>query len=237
MNIFITGCESGIGQSLTKRILKDGHSVFACHFKDIPEKETTLLKNKYQDKIHFIQLDVTQRGAVEQAVLNALEVMSSIDVLINVAGIAYFSSPLTTTDLEWKNTFDVNVNGYFYLTRSLLPVLINSPSAQIINMSSVWGTRGNKDMYAYSVSKYAVQGMTDGLREYCKPLGIKVTSIILDKVDTSFRELMDDHINISREQKKRMLAASDVADTVSYLLKTSKNALASSIVLDAVLWR
>ncbi|WP_420853925.1 SDR family NAD(P)-dependent oxidoreductase [Snodgrassella gandavensis] len=91
-------------------------------------------------------------------------------------------------------------------------------------------------MYSYSVSKHAVQGLTTGLKEYCKPLGIKVSNIVLDKVDTDFRENMRQYITISEKQKSCMIKASDVAKTVMYLLNTPRELLISSIELDAFLW-
>jgi len=235
-NVFITGAESGIGKEVTLRLLSEGYSVFACHHLPIEGVESYESRANPKAKLVTHQLDVTDNLKISDAVKIAQEQFGSIDVLINVAGIAYFGDPVSTTDSEWQQTFDVNVNGYFYLTRALLPILTRNPGSMILNMSSVWGIRGNANMYAYSVSKHAVEGLTKGLQEYCKPYKVKVTSLVLDKVDTNFRDLMGSKVNVSDAQKKTMLRPTDIADAVLYILTTSSTSLVSSITLDSYLW-
>ena len=92
-------------------------------------------------------------------------------------------------------------------------------------------------MTAYATSKHAVEGFTKSLRKDVGPKGIKVTSLILDIVDTDFRRLMVANVNFNEQQRKCMLAASDVADAVAYVLAASPRSLPSTITLDAWLFR
>lgn len=235
MNIFITGAESGIGNEVAFRLLQEGHRVFATYYLQKNIERLNQLNNG--QNLFLYQLDVTKASQIDSACLSAIQEMGSLDILINVAGIAYFNSPLTTSDAEFSRTLDVNVKGYFYLSKRLLPYLQKSKKAQIINMSSIWGLKGSANMFSYSVSKFAVQGISNSLREFCTPLGIKVSNIILDKVDTDFRDNMTEYLSFSDDQKNLMIKPSDVAESVSYLINSSPNLLVSSITLDAFLWR
>ena len=235
MNIFITGAESGIGNEVAFRLLQEGHRVFATYYLQKNIERLNQLNNG--QNLFLYQLDVTKASQIDSACLSAIQEMGSLDILINVAGIAYFNSPLTTSDAVFSRTLDVNVKGYFYLSKRLLPYLQKSKKAQIINMSSIWGLKGSANMFSYSVSKFAVQGISNSLREFCTPLGIKVSNIILDKVDTDFRDNMTEYLSFSDDQKNLMIKPSDVAESVSYLINSSPNLLVSSITLDAFLWR
>ena len=231
MNIFVTGTESGIGHQVVSIALSQGHKVFATY---LSEKKINELNS---DSLFTYKLDLTDPLLIKNAILEAGIHLGTIDVLINVAGVSYFNYPFTTTDTEWVNTLNVNVSGYFFLTRGILPFLKKSQNPHIINISSIWGLKGSKDMYSYSVSKHAVQGLSEGLKEYCKPIGIKVSNLVLDKVDTDFREHMEKYISFNDEQKSRMLKPSNVAEIIMFLINTPKELLVSSITLDAFLWK
>ena len=162
MNIFITGTESGIGNELAFKALQQGHTIFATYMMD---KNIHRLAQQNSPRLFLHHLDVTDTAQIKRAVDIAREKLGVIDVLINVAGVSYYNTPQSTTDEEWMNTFNVNVNGYFFLTRELIPELKKSKHPHIINMSSVWGLQGNSKMFSYSVSKFAVEGLSRGMKE------------------------------------------------------------------------
>ncbi|WP_275415249.1 SDR family oxidoreductase [Snodgrassella gandavensis] len=120
MNIFITGAESGIGNEIAQLALLQGHKVFATY---LVEKNINKLDS---ENVFIYKLDVTDPSKIKDVALIAKKELDFIDVLINVAGVSYFNNPVSTTDEEWRNTLDVNVSGYFFLTRELLPLLKES---------------------------------------------------------------------------------------------------------------
>jgi NAD(P)-dependent dehydrogenase (short-subunit alcohol dehydrogenase family) len=89
-------------------------------------------------------------------------------------------------------------------------------------------------MLAYSVSKWGVEGLTKALAEEAKPWGVRVSGIVLDKVDTAFRENMPG--DLTQEQRDRMLTADDVADVTYAILTSSRRAHAATVELDAWQW-
>jgi len=237
MNVLITGTESGIGRDVAIRLLKEGHSVYACHYRPLENVEEYYENIQDEQRFCTAVLDVTNHSRVAEVASEAIECFGQIHAIINVAGIAYFGDPDNVTIDEWETTFDVNVHGYFRLIDNLLPNLKKVEDSIIINTSSIWGLQGNANMYAYASSKHAVEGLTKGLQEYAKKNSIKVTSLVLDKVDSNFRSLMEDYVKIPKEKQKNMLSTSDVSDAVMYILNTSRTALVSTLALDAYQWR
>ncbi|MHB1948746.1 MAG: SDR family oxidoreductase [Gammaproteobacteria bacterium] len=234
----ITGADRGIGRAISE-CLAGGYINTVLISNDLSGLEIVrkniLSKNK-GDSIS-ICLDVSDSQKINEAVKDIVNKYGRIDYLINVAGVAHFGGVELCTEDQWDETINTNVKGYFLMTKAVFPHMKNVKEGAIINMSSVWGVRGAPSMLAYSTSKFAVEGFTKCLVEEAKPYGIKVTSIILDKVDTSFRDKMSKHVEFSHEQKQRMLDVSDVADAVKWVLNSSPRTLPSSITLDAFMWK
>ena len=179
--------------------------------------------------------DVADRGAVEAAATGALARFGRIDALINIAGINRFGGLTHCSEADWDAVMATNVKGYFLTARALVPAMTAAGQGTIVNMSSVWGIRGNARMMAYSTSKHAVEGFTASLRAELGPCGIKVASLVVGIVDTPFREAMKDHVTFTPQQCTLMLQPADVVDALLYMLSTTPNALPSSLTLEA--WR
>jgi NAD(P)-dependent dehydrogenase (short-subunit alcohol dehydrogenase family) len=182
-------------------------------------------------------LDVRDRRSIEPAVARAIERFGRIDYLVNVAGVNVFGGIERCTEDEWDEVLDVNLKGYFLMTKAVYPHMVAAGGGAIVNISSIWGQRGNSKMMAYAVSKHGVEGFTHSLAEEARAHGIKVTSLVVDKVDSAFRERMVGMMDFTDEQKARMLTPADVADACQYVLGSSVRVLPSSIQLDAWLWR
>lgn len=233
----ITGADKGIGEAISKMLFNSGISTvrLSNNFSKLDPENNIQDKNKPFSIA--MNLDVRDSMGVEMVISDIYSRFGRIDYLINVAGIAHFGGIELCTEEQWDDTLDTNVKGYFLMTKAVFPLMKKEKKGMIINMSSVWGVRGSPTMLAYSTSKFAVEGFTKCLFEEAKPHGIKVTSIILDKVNTDFRDNMKAHVNFSTEQKQQMLSVEDVADAVKWIINSSSRALPSSITLDAFSWK
>ena len=229
----VTGADRGIGHAICTHLLnKDINTVL------ISNNSSGLQDVQIDSKKQLtVAIDVRDSKAIDKSIQMVMEKFGRIDYLINVAGVAYYGGVEMCTEDQWDETMGVNVKGYFLMTKAVFPHMKKQKSGMIINMSSIWGTRGSPTMLAYSASKFAVEGLTKSLLEEGRSHGIKVASVILDKVDTPFRDEMCEYVNFDDEQKIRMLSANDVADTVGWMMETSNRSLPSSITLDAFLWK
>lgn len=115
-----------------------------------------------------------------------------VDVLINNAGIADVGLLTEVTDERWDRLWRVNVGGVFYTCRAVLPGMIREKRGKIINLSSIWGSRVPPVRRAYSATKAAVIGLSQGLAKEVGPSGIQVNCIAPGAVETDMNAALDE---------------------------------------------
>lgn len=170
----ITGCSTGLGRALATLIVERGWRAIvtardASSVADIVEGA--------QDRAIALKLDVTKQADIDAAVAAAREKFGRIDVLVNNAGYGYQSSVEEGEESEIRAQFDANVFGLFAITRTVLPVMREQRSGNIINITSVAGLIGFPGSGYYAASKHAIEGWSDALRAEMEPLGIGVTCV------------------------------------------------------------
>src|SRR5699024_4082019 len=121
--------------------------------------------------------DVSSNEQVTSAIDTLLKKMGSVDILINNAGIAKFGGFLELEVEEWEKIIQVNLLGMYYVTRAVLPKMMEQKSGDIINISSTAGQKGGPDTCAYSASKAGVLGLTESLSMEARKLDIRVFSL------------------------------------------------------------
>jgi len=166
-NILITGTSSGFGKATADYLSKLGYNVVG----------TSRNPDKIQSNHNMIQLDVTDDESVGIVVKKALEIMGSIDVLVNNAGYGLAGSIEETTIEEAKKQLDTNFFGVVRMTQMALPHMRKRRKGLIINISSMGGLVGMPFQAFYSASKFALEGFTEALRIETKPFGIHVLNI------------------------------------------------------------
>jgi 3-oxoacyl-[acyl-carrier protein] reductase len=233
----VTGASRGIGSAVARRLARLGARVALLSNEEGALREVQQAIVRADGVAECYPLDIRDGSAVGRALEQIVKQFGSVDVLVNGAGVAYFGGVARCTEQEWDDTLDINLKGYFLTCKAVLPLMKRDGKGSIINMSSIWAQRGSANMVAYSASKFGIESLTQSLAEEVRPLGIKVSSIILDKVDTDFRSHMTDFVSFSAEQRALMLSAEDVADTVSFILSSPARCLPSSVTLQAFLWR
>src|SRR5699024_6977410 len=117
----------------------------------------------YGVTVAFETADVASYTDVQEAVENLYKTLGKFDILINNAGIAKFGSFLELPVEEWEKIVNVNLFGMYYVTRKVLPKMIEQESGDIINISSTAGEKGGPVTSAYSASKFGVLGLTESL--------------------------------------------------------------------------
>lgn len=229
----ITGASRGIGRTVAERLARRGYAVAMIANENERLAESASMIRQEGLVAAAYTADVRSSAEIEAAVRRAENELGPIEVVVNCAGIAYFGGVGQCTIEEWERTLDINVNGYFRVLKAAFPGMKSRGRGTVVNMSSVWGRQGSAAMAAYSTSKFAVEGLTASFAPEAQKAGVKVTSLVLDKVDTDFRDQMKDFVQFTPAQRERMLRADDVADAVDYVLTTSAVCLPESITLKA----
>ncbi|MDN3588345.1 SDR family NAD(P)-dependent oxidoreductase [Pedobacter aquatilis] len=180
---FVTGASKGLGLSLVKQLLKSGQYVAATS-RNVNELAAAV--NSNSEKFLPLAVNLSDELNVEQAINATISQFGKIDVIINNAGYGIGGSIEELTDLETRNSFDVNVFGTLNVIRKVMPHLRKQQSGHIINIASIAGISGAIGWAVYSATKAAVIALSEVLAEDVKAFGIKVTVISPGAFRTSF---------------------------------------------------
>jgi NAD(P)-dependent dehydrogenase (short-subunit alcohol dehydrogenase family) len=164
---FITGTTSGFGRAIAEAALERGDSVVAT-----ARRTEALADFGDPERVHAVRLDVTDAADREAAVAAARDRFGRIDVLVNNAGRTQVGAVEETTDEELRALFDLHFFGPAALTRLVLPVMREQGGGAIVQMSSVGGQVTAPGFGAYCATKFALEGLTESMRDEVQPFGI-----------------------------------------------------------------
>jgi NAD(P)-dependent dehydrogenase (short-subunit alcohol dehydrogenase family) len=228
----VTGGASGIGAAVGRRLGADGASVAVLDVNASGVDESFLA----------VSTDVSDDTSVRAAIAAVVERFGRIDIVVNNAGIGAQGDVATNDDAEWHRVWDVNVVGMARVTRAALPYLRESPSASVVNLSSVLATAGVADRVLYSATKGAVLAMTramaaDHLRE-----GIRVNAVSPGTADTPWvtgllsraaDPVAERAALEARQPHGRLVSPDEIAGAVAYLASpASGSTTGTSIAVD-----
>lgn len=184
--VFITGAASGIGKATAMTFAQKGATVVMV---DLNEEKLNEVSKKIEQtggNVSFYQCDVSNQKRVEEVTKDALNKFGKIDILVNNAGIfSHYDSFLNTPSDIWESYINVNLMGMVYVTKALLPQMLEHSYGKIVNVASVAGVYGNQFMIPYSASKGAVISMTKALAKEVIDKGVTVNCISPGSVSTS----------------------------------------------------
>lgn len=170
---FITGASRGLGLAIAKTALNAGNRVV------VTARNTEVLINLFGNnpKVIIQSLDVTDTNSISAAVDTANNQFGRIDVLVNNAGYGQLGWFENTTEEQIRNQFETNVFGVMNVTRAVLPIMRAQHSGNIFTITSVSGIFSVAGGAVYASSKFAVEGLMEGVAQELKPLGIFSTII------------------------------------------------------------
>jgi len=220
--IFITGSSSGFGKACAETFAAHGCDIIInARRRDRLEALKTTLEKKYHVSIHICDFDVREVAAVQHAIESLPEHWKHIDVLINNAGLAAGRDLFQDGSIaDWEQMIDTNIKGLLYVTKCIVPHMINRKNGHIINVSSLAGLEVYAQGNVYCASKHAVTALSKGLRMDLLPHNIKVTNISPGLAETEFSVV---RFHGDTEKAKKVyegftpLKAEDIAEII-YLL-------------------
>lgn len=217
-NALITGAGKGIGKAVAIALAKEGVNVIllARTQADIDQVATEI--NALGVKSLAITADVSDINSVNKAIEKAIAEFKNIDILINNAGIAAFGNFLELEPAAWERIIQVNLMGTYYVTRAVLPNMIENQTGDIINISSTAGLNGNALTSAYSASKFAVLGLTDSLMQEMRKHNIRVTALTPSTVATD----MAKDLKLTDGNPEKVMQSEDIAELIIAQLKLNR---------------
>ena len=163
----VTGASSGIGQATAELLAASGFTVFG----------TSRAPDQAARSYRWLSLDVRSETSVEAAVQSLLEQAGRIDVLVNNAGYAQVGTIEESSIADVQAQLDTNLLGVIRMIKAVLPVMRQQGSGRIINVSSVVGQVAPSYMGVYATSKFALEGLSEALREEVRPFGVDVSLV------------------------------------------------------------
>jgi 3-hydroxy acid dehydrogenase / malonic semialdehyde reductase len=186
-NILVTGATSGFGKAIATVFAANGwNCIITGRRKERLDELAATLTNDYKIDVLPLCFDVRDKSAVFSQLMNLPGNWQSIAVLVNNAGLALGRDSFEKANLDdWDTMIDTNVKGIMYVTKALMPLLINNKT-HVLNIGSIAGKEVYKDGNAYCASKHAVDAISKSMRIDLLSYGIKVTAIHPGAAETEF---------------------------------------------------
>jgi 3-oxoacyl-[acyl-carrier protein] reductase len=215
--VLITGASRGIGCACAKEFDKLGYNV-AVHYNRSEDAARELCKSLKSAEIY--KADVSSSEQVNAIVRKATADFGHIDVVVNNAGVALSGLFTDATDDEIARLCGVDLCGAMYVSRAVLPQMINRKSGKIINISSIWGMCGASCEVIYSAVKAGIIGFTKALAKEVGPSGITVNCIAPGVIETDMTKSLGEETLSSLAEDtplERNGTPQDIANAICFL--------------------
>lgn len=217
----ITGATSGIGKATAEIFAKQGFNLVLCGRR---QDRLDDLKKQLEGsvEIHTLNFDVRDRDAVFAAVESLPKAFTKIDILVNNAGNAHGLDPIDKGSIDdWEAMLDINVKGLLYMSKAILPQMVERKAGHIINIGSTAGKEVYPNGNVYCASKHAVDAINQGMRIDLNAYGIRVGAVNPGLVQTEFSDVRfkGDADRASKVyQGFQPLKPEDIADIILFLV-------------------
>lgn len=183
--ILITGASRGIGRACALRFAAPEHTlVLLCKANIAALTETANEASAYGARCFTYQTDISDSSEVNKLFADLSQRGLIIDTLINNAGISYTGLLQDMTDTDWHSVIETNLSSVFYCCRGVIPMMLKLGHGRIINISSMWGSKGASCEVAYSAAKGGVNAFTQALAKELAPSNIQVNAVSCGLIDT-----------------------------------------------------
>lgn len=217
----VTGGSRGLGRATAIALAKEGTDIAITGRSETSLIETVAELKSYGVNAFYEVFDVGNYEEVKKGIKNFVANLGSIDILINNAGIASFGTLNEMEVEEWTSIIQVNVMGMYYVTKEVLPYLIEKNKGDIINISSMAGLNGNATTSAYSASKFAVIGLSQSLMKEVRKNNIRVCALTPSTIATD----MALELGITDGNADKVVQPEDFAELIIAGLKLPRRAM------------
>ena len=228
----ITGAGRGIGKTIALKLAECGADIVLADMN--PEVAEVLLEvESLGRKCLTFETDVTDFDAIDVMVKKIIEELGSIHILVNNAGITQDNLFMRMKPEQWAKVIDVNLNGVFNVTKSVIRPMVKQRMGKIINISSVVGFTGNPGQVNYSSTKSALVGFTKSLAREVGARGVTVNAVAPGFIDTAMTQALNEsqqELILQQIPLGRMGGASDIANAVAFLASEDASYITGTIL-------
>ena len=235
----ITGATAGFGKAIADIFAKNNYNLIitgrrAERLSEIKQD----LESKHPINILTLSFDVRKLEEVQLSLEGLTEEWRNIDVLINNAGLASGLSHIQDGAIEdWDKMIDTNVKGLLYISKSIIPLMVQRKKGHIINIGSTAGKEVYENGNVYCASKHAVDAITKGMRIDLLGTGVKVTQIAPGAAETEF-SIVRFHGDEAKAKAAyngyEPMTANDIAEQVYYVTTLPPNLCINDMVITSL---
>lgn len=223
-NVLVVGATGGIGSATAKLLADSGAQLFLAGRN--ADKLQAVAANCGVPAERTLALDISRFEEVAILHERYFANLSSIDVLVNAAGIGIIKTTEQLEPVEFLRSLNYNLYGPFLLVKTFLPAMKEAKKGLIVNIPGVLGKTPMAGAAAYSASKYGLVGMMQSIREEVKRTDIRITNLFLGGVDSPFWDNID-----LRVQREKMVQAEEAAKAIWFLCQQPSSGVVSEMVL------
>ena len=227
-NALITGAGKGLGRAMAIALAEEGVNVGLMARTEADLQELAKEIESRNVRAVIAVADVSSIDSVNAAVVQIKAGLGVIDILINNAGVGAFGSFMELEPEKWEEIIKINLFGAYYVTRAVLPEMIERKTGDIINVSSTAGQRGAAVTSAYSASKFGLIGLSESLMQEVRKHNIRVTTLTPSTIATS----MAIDLKLTDGNPETVMQPEDFAEFVVSQLKLNRRVF----VKEAGLW-
>lgn len=234
----VTGASAGIGMACAHSLAAEGASLVITARRY--ERLTALadeLRSSHGTSVLPLEVDVRNRAAVELALGGLPEEWRRVDILVNNAGLSRGLHPLHAGEVEdWEEMIDTNVKGLLYVSRTLLPGMVERRSGTVVNIASIAGREAYPNGNVYCATKAAVKMLSEGMRRDVNGSGVRICNVDPGLVETEF-SVVRFRGDVQRAESVykgyQPLTAHDVADLVTFAVTRPPHVVLADTLLVA----
>ena len=233
-NIIVTGATRGIGKEIALTLAQNGANI-AINYRNYNEEVEELINSIEEFGVEAIAVkcDVSKSDEVDNFISEVKNHFSSIDVLVNNAGITKDGLLLRMKDEDFNSVLDVNLKGTFNTTKSISPIMIKQKHGKIINISSVVGIVGNAGQCNYAASKAGVIGFSKSVARELASRNINVNIVAPGYIDTDMTKSLPDKVKdeiLKSIPMKKMGNPKEVANLVLFLSSSLSDYITGQVI-------
>ena len=232
----ITGASSGIGEATALALAAEGAAVALAARREDRVADLASRIEGGGGRALAVATDVTDEEQANSFVAQANEELGGLDVLVNNAGVMLLGPVAGAPTDQWRQMIEVNLLGLLYCTHAALPIMGAAGSGDIVNVSSVAGRQASLGSAVYNMTKWGVNGFSEGLRQEVLHANVRVTIIEPGMVET---ELLDHNKNPMviegakkiKEQVGKALESADIADAILFAVSRPEHVAINEVLV------